>query len=795
MNPEQLREVGNWIVELKNLLGMNATFGNRPKQKHRSTKSAVRLLLTNLHEGAQTKPDPAVLLQTEREHANKLVFNAVDLLMDDKVAKSKKGKTKLQALARFQTMLNEQFEEQSRKPGALDRKWKAMVGEAVAALRYEEMEKGFLNGTVPPQDMLDEDVIRARYPLRAQIINANDPAKLQEPQKSFWFDEAEKIFGHGISADTIVTTERGRLLLEAKPKLRSRIAASLDPAHLDEFLNRYPDAKSDLASSALLSVAGKTAGSTDQPLNRDVDIDPALFTKLKTHMKPAEWNDKARGLGPRVCQSLWKTGNYAQIAELIEYGVDTSLTARFPGLPDPSSGIYSGFFQPMEHVVQKHLKDVALLDDDPCPLTGEALSKAQGAKIILDALKKKGSAKTVTSWDEVKKSEMVKEFKKAPGTIWGFEDVRLPFVQASHETKKGAQPIRMMELWEAVEASLSPSAFSELLADPGTAADKFVDIGIEKIEEGIKSGEPKYAEIAEKKDKYISEFRRQAKSFLLEFSSQMPKMAFTKPSLTDPGNSPIALSDIAGVQAGKFGGGLACKAGLWWAKQEKKPVYYCLDGIDMNDVINYKKVKNKAIEEFISAGGKRGVKGHDEVITLVELREIIKNWEDLKDTVKFVQKGKIIEDDGTLNELTTMMDELQKKLKRANKRAGRQPAPDRGKFANELQAIDPGLSAKLDVADEPDMDARDIVKKSTYLVNIANTRPQIVLKYLMSRCTVLLTYKLISDDVPRLAAQLVSATEKEAGTILEQLLTAINQCSTTFRKPLETALIRHPANK
>jgi hypothetical protein len=790
LKPEDLRAAGDWVVQLKVILGKGTDFGGRPGKEHRSTKKAVKLLLTNLRLGVggdrQKYEDT-----NQRQRAEKLVLNAVDQLIDDKTSKSKKGKTRLEALKKFEEVLQAEFKDEKQK-GGMDVQWKHLIDDAINGLRYEEIEKGYRAGSISAEEMLDDKVLTARHHLRHEIVNAVDPTKLTGEKKELWLQRAESSFIEGaISAEDMAGTERGRMLLEKNPKLRGKVVALLDPAKLDEFLNRFPD-KSDVAAGALQAIAGKAVAPSGAVPDRKKQLDPAAFTRLKAQFTAADWNDKTRGLGPRVCQALWKTGNYDQIVELIQHGVDTSLPARFPGLSDPDAGIYSGFCQPVEHIVQKHLHDVSLLDQDPCPLDGDKLIQAKGAKKILAALKAAGAAKTVTDWKDVTSSELIQEFKKNPGTIWGFEDVRLPFVQAAHGTKQGVQPVRMMELWEAVEqATQKPEAYEELLTNPDSAADKFVAIGVAKIEAGLKSGDAKYAEIARDKDAYIRRFKRQAKSFLLEYAAQMPKTTYITPSIAGPGKAAVPLSDLAGIQPGKLGGGLACKAGLWWAKEEKKPVYYCLDGIDMDDVINYKKAKNKAIDDFIAAGGKAGVKGHDEVITMVELREVLKNWDDLKGTVKFVLKGKILADDGVANELTTKVQDWQAKMKAANKAAGRATAPPRDKFANNLNAIDPGLMARLADGPEGDMDARDIVKKSSYLVKVAKTRPLIVLKYIISRCEVLTRYGLLSSGLAGAAAKLVSPkVGDDIPALKAQLLLEINKCNAKFQAPLRAALTR-----
>src|SRR5262249_42535273 len=159
--------------------------------------------------------------------------------------------------------------------------------------------------------------------------------------------------------------------------------------------------------------------------------------------------------------------------------------------------------------------------------------------------------------------------ERNPGTIWGFEDIRMPFVQAAHETAKGDQPLRMMELWKAVEESLSVKGYGKLLDNPEEAADEYAEYGASLLDKNTSKT-------------YIENFKKDAKAYLLEFAAQMPKGTFARDKLEGRGKKRV--SEAAGIIPGKFMGGLACKAGLWWAKKEKKPVYYCLDGVDMDDV-------------------------------------------------------------------------------------------------------------------------------------------------------------------------------------------------------------------
>jgi hypothetical protein len=402
----------------------------------------------------------------------------------------------------------------------------------------------------------------------------------------------------------------------------------------------------------------------------------------------------------------------------------------------------------------------------------------------------------LTEWSAVKGSELITGFDDAPGTIWGFENLRQPYVQAAHETTEGAQPLRMLELWEAVgQATQNPEVYMQLIENPTDTANDLVEKGVGRIRSELFMGNPKYEDIKDQ-DAYIERFREDAKAMLLEFAAQMPKGTLAR-TIRDDAGKRRTVSELVGINHEAYMGGIACKAGLWWAKQKEKPVYYCLDGVNMDEATDYKKVKNKAIEQFIASGGRpANAQAHQEVITLVEVREILKNWDELRGTVKFVHKGRILKDGDQeiLNgqDLETAVAGWRRKMDTSNKEAGRAPAPPKSTFANELKAIDPGLMASIPDDAEGDKDARDIVRKSGYLVKIAKARPEIVLKYIMSKCRVLVHYKLIPEELPKTAARLGTAGQGEIADASARLLREIEACKAIFKAPLEAALIRHP---
>ena len=75
---------------------------------------------------------------------------------------------------------------------------------------------------------------------------------------------------------------------------------------------------------------------------------------------------------------------------------------------------------------------------------------------------------------------------------------------------------------------------------------------------------------------------------------------------------------------------------------------------------------------------------------------------------------------------------------------------------------------------------------------VANSRSQIVLKYIMSKCAVLTRYRLIPRGLPGAAAKIGSAEESDIPKRTVQLRRQIEQCAPCFREPFEAALIRRP---
>ena len=218
----------------------------------------------------------------------------------------------------------------------------------------------------------------------------------------------EKLIGSS-SARRLLTDpgKGGQILGETDPDQLSQV-------NLDKILGNR---KNEVLASALIHTASKNAPPTDGgALDRANQIDPKLVSFLAKNIDLATWNAKGSvsgpsngGLSTKIYQRLWKNGCYDQICELIERGVDTTQPTYDPNAR--GKGCHSGFIQPLQHMIQPALHDVGRLDADELPENRE--DDAKGAKAVFATLDKMGVAQTVTSWSEIKNSELLKAFKRS----------------------------------------------------------------------------------------------------------------------------------------------------------------------------------------------------------------------------------------------------------------------------------------------------------------------------------------------------------------------------------------------
>jgi hypothetical protein len=406
-------------------------------------------------------------------------------------------------------------------------------------------------------------------------------------------------------------------------------------------------------------------------------MDRALYTSMIAGIDKADWNKADSSLAAKGFNMLWHAKEIDTICKLIENGVDTMQAGAYGRDTGRSrEGMWSGFIQPLEHVMGNYVRLASLPDDHPDVVT-VGVDKVADARKILRALGAESRTTIMTDYSEYERCEMLLGFPDDPGTIWGFEDVRLPYVQAAHDTAPGRQPLRMWEMWDAVDLALNEEGYASLLRDPEKTIRKVVAQGRAKVREGREKRPLEY--YGRTTDEFLQEFEDECTSYLWFLAEQTPTAKF-------------ATAELAGRRIEKAMGGLGCKAGLWWAKQVGQPVYYCIDGMRIQDAIDYKTYKTKRINDAL-ADSKNAKYG--EVITLAEVREILTHWDDgelnLKDTVKWVRKGRILQGD-ELKEV----DGWVARMKESDGRAPARQAPPVKVFRDRLDKLDPTLVWSLD---------------------------------------------------------------------------------------------------
>ncbi|MEV4135194.1 hypothetical protein AB0J72_23845 [Dactylosporangium sp. NPDC049742] len=414
-----------------------------------------------------------------------------------------------------------------------------------------------------------------------------------------------------------------------------------------------------------------------------VAFDQDTLNWMIANIDAKAWNDPGDGLAARAYNMLWHAGDYPEMIRLIDKGV----SPRLPASDGSDSGrnregVWSGFVQPLEHLLGNYVRLCDPKISATEKMTDDERKKVAGAAKLLEVLGARTDTTIVTTWKEIKDCQVITGFDKAPGTIWGFEDVRLPYVQAAHESAEGQRPLRMIEIWDAVEKALNARGYPALLANPDKVINDCLKAGVKKLQEGLKEKPREY--YGRESGAFEAQFQQQARAYLTFLARQTPE-------------AKLAIADLSGKRPDKWMGALGCKAGLWWAAEAKEPIYYVLDGLNERDAIDYKAYKTKKINERMADPLK--VQAFGEVITLSEVREILNHWDKpdqkMRTYVKFVERGRILEG-ADLNKIDGWVKEM-KEADATTKRIMARTGPSKEALEPKLKGLDttnPNLRAE-----------------------------------------------------------------------------------------------------
>jgi hypothetical protein len=465
-------------------------------------------------------------------------------------------------------------------------------------------------------------------------------------------------------------------------------------------------------------------------------------------------NDREECLAAEVYNKLWNDRKYDDIVLLMKKGVDVTQPKEMPGFSGGREGFYSGFIQPLEHVLAKYVSripKIAEIGDE------EEKQKVAGAAKLLEALGNSGQARIMTSYEAVKDSDVMRAWEEKGGTFWGWEDIRGTYVDCARASadKKGERQLRMMDIWQAVSPILGNVGYEKLLQDPDKAVDEFVAAGeaAARLREEYKNRDEKFWE----------DFRAKSRSFLLRLAQQTP--------IGD-----LELAKKRGLDPDKFMGARACKEGLHWAKENNDPVFYCLDGLDIENALDYRKVKHDRMRAGMEPGGP----SHGKVITFSEIREVLRNWDDLKEHVKFFEMGKFID--------PQKVEGWRKQMYARRRDAGDVPAPDKKEFKDELDRLDDELYEWVD-----DAEMLGIVRAAKNLKLAATAKDLGVMRRLLDDATFkpLYDWNLLPSGLGKVYdAASNSDDPSQALAQLRLLERALQGVADELRKPLEDRLLR-----
>jgi hypothetical protein len=503
------------------------------------------------------------------------------------------------------------------------------------------------------------------------------------------------------------------------------------------------------------------------------NLGPDIFNWIFKTVTVEAWNDTTNELAARGINLLWVSGNYDLICDLLKAGVDCTLSAKaWDGVK--REGVWTGYVQPLTHVLGKYLKLVALLGTAK-EKELKNLTKVQGASKIIKVLGGlRNSPKILLNYTSIQSCQMITTFAEEPGTIWGFEDVRLPYVQAARDTAHGQQPLRMLDMWEVISLVLDPAVFVKLISHPQETIRKYVEQGAEQVRKGIKEGGEQYDGMI--LDRYVPAFIQQCTSFLTFLSRRPPYAKF----LDQPSET--------GKYPGKLLPSYACKTGIWWALSTNTPLYYCLDGLNMEDAIKYKAFKTKEINAYLTAldtpiKDLLTLRPFQDVITLAEVREILLNWNQVGKIVRFVEMGGILSPDETEQRVKGWQDKMQEIDIAAPLREWR----------GQLDLVDQAMGLREDElfwAGVKGSDLRDCVKESKILNLAATADAELLSQVLNEECPTLRAFALLPWVFADAFKAALDANDKTRPAALAYLREVLSLVCGGLRKPLGAAIDR-----
>src|SRR5262249_32376783 len=177
--------------------------------------------------------------------------------------------------------------------------------------------------------------------------------------------------------------------------------------------------------------------------------------------------------------------------------------------------------------------------------------KLTGAEKLLKALEETGKARIMTDYTKVKDTPVMKEWEKTGGTFWGFEDIRGTYVDCAR-ANPDKKGERQLRMMD-IWMAISGATTKE-------GYEKLLRDPEKTVEEFVVAGEKAAKEKEEYKDrdeKFWTDFREKGKSFLLRLAKQTP--------IDD-----LELAKKRGLEPDKFMNAKACKEGLHWANEGEK---------------------------------------------------------------------------------------------------------------------------------------------------------------------------------------------------------------------------------